>query len=124
VTWANDVVRCPCPVRPLTDWQGGRHGASSWRRTTALGRYHGRGVRLLEPQVALLRKTRSETLIPAICQPGTDAHADGDLMRLVMAWRRRRRARQAADPLLTPDLERAPARATLAYYNQVGDPSH
>jgi hypothetical protein len=24
---------------------------------------------------------------------------------------------------LTPDPERAPARATLAYYNQVGDPS-
>jgi hypothetical protein len=48
----------------------------------------------------------------------------GDLVRLVMAWRQRRRARQAADPLLTPDLERARACATLAYYIQVGDPSH
>jgi hypothetical protein len=48
----------------------------------------------------------------------------GELMRLVMAWRQRRRARQAADSFLTPDLERAPARARLAYYNQVGDPSH
>jgi hypothetical protein len=47
----------------------------------------------------------------------------GELVRLVMAWRRRRRARHAADSLLTPDPERAPARATLAYYNQVGDPS-
>jgi len=47
----------------------------------------------------------------------------GELVRLVMAWRRRRRGRQAADLLLTPDSERAPARATLAYYNQVGDPS-
>jgi hypothetical protein len=42
----------------------------------------------------------------------------------VMAWRRRRRGGQVADLLLTPDPERAPARATLAYYNQVGDPSH
>ena len=47
----------------------------------------------------------------------------GELVRLVMAWRQRGRARQAADPLLTPDPERAPARAILAYYNQVGDPS-
>jgi hypothetical protein len=47
----------------------------------------------------------------------------GGLVGLVMAWRRHRRARQAADPLLSPDPERAPARATLAYYNQVGDPS-
>jgi hypothetical protein len=47
----------------------------------------------------------------------------GELVRLVMAWRRRRRARQAAD-LLTPETERAPARATLAYYNRVGGPSH
>jgi len=46
------------------------------------------------------------------------------LLRLVMAWRRRRLGPQMADPLLPPDLERAPARATLAYYNQVGDPSH
>jgi hypothetical protein len=45
-------------------------------------------------------------------------------VRLVMAWRRRRRGRRAADLLLTPDPERAPARASLAYYNQVGDPSH
>jgi hypothetical protein len=45
----------------------------------------------------------------------------GELVQLVMAWRRR--ARQAADPLLMPDPERAPAHATLAYYNQVGDPS-
>jgi hypothetical protein len=47
----------------------------------------------------------------------------GERVRRVMAWRQRRRARHAADPLLTPDPERAPARATLAYYNQVGDPS-
>jgi hypothetical protein len=47
----------------------------------------------------------------------------GELVGLVMAWRQRRRARQAADPLLTPEPERAPARATLAYYNQIGDPS-
>jgi hypothetical protein len=47
----------------------------------------------------------------------------GELVRFVMAWRQRRRARQAADPLLMPDPERAPARAILAYYNQVGDPS-
>jgi hypothetical protein len=40
-----------------------------------------------------------------------------------MAWRQRRRARPAADPLLWLDCERAPARATLAYYNLVGDPS-
>ena len=45
----------------------------------------------------------------------------GVLVELVMA--RRRRACQAADPLLMPDPERAPARAILAYYNQVGDPS-
>ena len=43
------------------------------------------------------------------------------LLRLVMAWRRL--GPQMADPLLSPDLERAPARADLAYYNQVGDPS-
>ena len=46
-----------------------------------------------------------------------------ELVRLVLASQQRRRARQAADPLLTPDPERAPARAILAYYNQVGDPS-
>jgi hypothetical protein len=46
----------------------------------------------------------------------------GELVRLIMAWRQGRRARQAADPLLTPDPERAPARAVLASYNQVGDP--
>jgi hypothetical protein len=46
----------------------------------------------------------------------------GGLVRFVMAWRQGR-ARQAADPLLMPDPERAPARAILAYYNQVGDPS-
>jgi hypothetical protein len=46
------------------------------------------------------------------------------LSRLVMAWRRRRRrGPRLADPLLSPDPERASARATLAYYNQVGDPS-
>ena len=47
----------------------------------------------------------------------------GGLVRVVLAWRRQRRARQAADPLLSPDAERARARATLAYYNRVGDPS-
>jgi hypothetical protein len=47
----------------------------------------------------------------------------GELVRLVMAWRQGRRVRQAADPLLTPDPERAAARAIVAYYNQVGDPS-
>jgi hypothetical protein len=46
----------------------------------------------------------------------------GGLVRLVLAWRQRR-ARHAADPLLSPDAERAWARATLAYYNRVGDPS-
>jgi hypothetical protein len=46
----------------------------------------------------------------------------GELRGLVRAWRQHRR-RQAADPLLWLDSERAPARATLAYYNQVGDPS-
>ena len=47
----------------------------------------------------------------------------GELVRRVMAWRQGRRARQAADTLLMPDPERAPARAILAYYNRVGDPS-
>ena len=47
----------------------------------------------------------------------------GALVRRIIAWRHGRRARQAADPLLTPDPERAPARAILAYYHQVGDPS-
>lgn len=46
----------------------------------------------------------------------------GGLVRLGLAWRRHRRARRAADPLLSPDPERAWARATLAYYNRVGDP--
>jgi hypothetical protein len=46
----------------------------------------------------------------------------GGLVRLVLAWRQRR-ARHAADPLLSPDAERAWAHATLAYYNRVGDPS-
>jgi hypothetical protein len=41
--------------------------------------------------------------------------------RLVLAWRHRR-ARQAADLLLLPEPERVWARATLAYYNRVGDP--
>ena len=45
------------------------------------------------------------------------------LVRPVMAWRRRGRGPHVADPLLSPDPERASARATLAYYNQVGDPS-
>ena len=36
---------------------------------------------------------------------------------------RRRRGPQMADPLLSPEPERASARATLAYHNQVGDPS-
>jgi hypothetical protein len=80
---------------------------------------------LLKPQVALLRQTRSENLIPATCQPGEQMLTRiGELVRRVMAWRRRRRGRQAADLLLTPDPERAPARATLACYNQVGDPNH
>jgi hypothetical protein len=47
----------------------------------------------------------------------------GELKGRIRAWRQRRRGRQAADPLLWLDCERAPARATLAYYNQVGDPS-
>ena len=47
----------------------------------------------------------------------------GELVRLVLAWQQGRRAQQAADPLLAPDPERAPARAILAYYNQVGYPS-
>ncbi len=47
----------------------------------------------------------------------------GGLVRLVLAWRQHRRARQAADPLLLPDPERAWACATLAYYNRVGVPS-
>jgi hypothetical protein len=47
----------------------------------------------------------------------------GGLVRLVLAWRRQRRARRAADPLLSSDPERVWARATLAYYNRVGDPS-
>jgi uncharacterized protein (DUF1330 family) len=46
----------------------------------------------------------------------------GGLVRLVLAWRHRR-ARQAADPLLVPEPARVRARATLAYYNRVGDPS-
>jgi uncharacterized protein (DUF1330 family) len=46
----------------------------------------------------------------------------GGLVRLVLAWRRRR-ARQAADLLLLPEPERVRARATLAYYNRVSDPS-
>jgi hypothetical protein len=45
----------------------------------------------------------------------------GELVRLIMAWWQGRRARQAADPLLTPDPERALARAILSS-NQVGDP--
>ena len=47
----------------------------------------------------------------------------GKLVGPVIAWRQRRRTRQVVDLLLSPDSERAPARATLAYYNQVGDPS-
>jgi len=46
----------------------------------------------------------------------------GGLVRLVLAWRHRR-ARQAADLLLLPEPERVWARAILAYYNRVGDPS-
>jgi hypothetical protein len=46
-----------------------------------------------------------------------------ELVRRVTAWRQPRRAGQAADPLLTSGPERALARAVLAYYNQVGDPS-
>jgi uncharacterized protein (DUF1330 family) len=46
----------------------------------------------------------------------------GARARLVLAWRHRR-ARPAADLLLLPESERLPARTTLAYYNQVGDPS-
>jgi uncharacterized protein (DUF1330 family) len=46
----------------------------------------------------------------------------GARARLVLAWRQRR-ARPAADLLLLPESERLPARTTLAYYNQVGDPS-
>ena len=46
----------------------------------------------------------------------------GGLARRALAWRRRR-ARQAADLLLLPEPERLRARTTLAYYNQVGDPS-
>ena len=61
---------------------------------------------------------------PLTCQPGEQMLTRiGELIGLVRAWRRRRRGRQAADPLLSLDSERAPARATLAYYNQVGDPS-
>jgi uncharacterized protein (DUF1330 family) len=46
----------------------------------------------------------------------------GARARLVLAWRQRR-ARPAADLLLLPESERLPARTTLAYYSQVGDPS-
>ena len=61
---------------------------------------------------------------PLTCQPGEQMLTRiGELVRLVMAWRQGRRAGQVADPLLTSDPERAPARAILAYYNQVGDPS-
>jgi len=54
----------------------------------------------MEPQVALLRQTRSENLTPATCQPGEQMLTRiGELVRRVMAWRRRRRGRQAADLL-------------------------
>jgi uncharacterized protein (DUF1330 family) len=54
---------------------------------------------------------------------GEQAHSRiGGLARRVLAWRHRR-ARQAADLLLLPELERVGARATIAYYNRVGDPS-
>jgi uncharacterized protein (DUF1330 family) len=46
----------------------------------------------------------------------------GGLVRLVLAWRQHR-ARHAADLLLSPEPAREGPRATLAYYNQVGDPS-
>jgi hypothetical protein len=44
------------------------------------------------------------------------------LLRRVRAsqWRR---AQLSGDPLLPPDAERARARATLDYYNHVGDPA-
>ena len=54
----------------------------------------------MEPQVALLRQTRSENLTPATCQPGEQMLTRiGELVRRVMAWRRRRRGRQAANLL-------------------------
>ncbi len=71
----------------------------------------------------MLRQTRGETLAPYIPAWEQMLTRIGELVRLVLAWRQGRRARQAADPLLTPDTERTPARAILAYYNQVGDPS-
>jgi uncharacterized protein (DUF1330 family) len=46
----------------------------------------------------------------------------GGLVRRVLAWPHRR-ARQPADPLLLAEPERVGARATLAYFNRVGDPS-
>jgi hypothetical protein len=97
------------------------------RAANALGRNHPPrpgAFACLEPQVALLRQIRGETLAPYHASRGEQMLTRiGELVHLAMAWRQRRRARQAADPLLMPDPERAPARAILAYYNQVGDPS-
>jgi hypothetical protein len=75
------------------------------------------------PLVALLATAGDETLEAHITVWGGEM-----LTRFCALLRRirasqRRRAQLSGDPLLPPDAERARARATLDYYNRVGDPA-
>jgi hypothetical protein len=74
------------------------------------------------PRVALLATAADETLEAHRTDWGEMLTRFRALLRRVRAsqWRR---AQLSGDPLLPPDAERARARATLDYYNHVGDPA-
>jgi hypothetical protein len=74
------------------------------------------------PRVVLLAVVGHESLKRTCSTWGEMLTQFRALLRRVRAWQRRR-AQLRGDPLLPPDAERAGARATLDYYNRVGDPA-
>ena len=72
--------------------------------------------------IALLAAAGDETLEAHITDWGEMLTRFRALLRRIRASQRRR-AQLSGDPLLPPDGERARARATLDYYNRVGDPA-
>jgi hypothetical protein len=74
------------------------------------------------PQVALLTAAADATLEAHMTVWGEMLTRLRALLGRIRASQRRR-AQLSGDPLLPPDAERAAARATLDYYNRVGDPA-
>jgi hypothetical protein len=134
VAWANDVPletvghRC----EPLgSDGVWTKPGAEGGSVLSGRGRVRRLGppepgsdrpVPMAPPRVTLLAAAGDATLEGHRTHWGEMLTRFRTLLRRVRASQRRR-AQLSGDPLLPPDAERARARATLDYYNRVGDPA-